>query len=167
MTDIIESLESRTLFAIDPTFTLTAKGTLVAQGTGGNDTITVTLLHSKARDGFIATLVNKAGSHEARFKFKAVKRIFVDGGGKNDSIFIGGGAEQTRPATVLGGAGNDKINYLCIGSIFGSGGSGDDIVGATAVINVNSNRNSKVIGDLFAAENPSAVNTLMGDAGND
>src|SRR4051812_40836188 len=167
MIDLIESLESRTLFGVDPTFTLTAKGTLVAQGTGGKDKITITLLHNKAKDGFIATLKNNTGTHEQRFLFKAVKRIYVDAGGKNDSVFIGGSTEQTRPSTVLGGAGNDTINYLCTGAIFASGGSGDDVVGLTAIVNVTSQRNRDVINGLFAVENKTAVNTLQGDAGND
>jgi len=166
-TNPIESLEPRRLLAADPTFELSPKGTLVVHGSSKSDSIEVSLLHGKAADGFRAILDNKAGSHEARFKFKSVKRIYIEAAGGDDSIFVGGGTEQTRPATVLGGAGNDKINHAFNASIFASGGSGNDVVGATAVISVTSTRDRDVIKGIFAVQNKTAVNTLQGDAGND
>ena len=162
-----EPLESRRLLAANPVLALSAKGTLIVQGTSLADSINVSIPHNKIANGFVATVKNRNGTFKFSAKFNSVKRISVDGGAGADSILIEGGKLVTQPATLLGGPGNDRINYSAIAPILADGGTGDDTVGATAAIAVTSKKNSEVINTLFATKNSTGVNRILGGEGND
>ncbi len=152
-----------------PTVSLSGSGTLLITGSTVADSVTLQLVHDDPTKGFIGTVTG--GSTKTtiniRRSFASVKRIYIDAGGGNDSVFIGSGQSMTRPVTILGGSGNDTINYRAVGPILASGGAGNDVVGADAIISVNSSRNRDVINTLFAAKNSTGVNTVLGGAGND
>jgi Ca2+-binding RTX toxin-like protein len=122
-----ESLESRRLMSvslhlvqiseINSNAFVTGTGTLVVKGTAGGDELSL-----RQEGDYIR--VASAGNFESRFALKNVKRILVEGASGNDKIYIdaalrraetivGGGGndimEGSYGATLLGGAGNDKL----------------------------------------------------------
>lgn len=166
----IESLEPRALFDAVPTVSLSSKGTLSIVGTPQADTVELQLAHDNQKLGFIGTITGGNGkvTVNIREKFSAVKRIVIDTGGGKDSIFIGSGTAFTHPTvTILGGAGNDRINYSAITPILASGGSGNDVIGADAVIAVTAKKDRDAIANIFAKTNTTGVDTILGGPGND
>jgi Ca2+-binding RTX toxin-like protein len=110
-----ERLERRALLAdfalLSPT------GTLLVNGTGGDDQISVAA--SGAGDQIVATL----NSGTLQFPAASVKRIYIDSGAGHDVVtnFV-----KLR-STILGGDGNDRL----IGGRFSDsidGGGGDDFI---------------------------------------
>jgi hypothetical protein len=167
----LERLETRTLFSNDPLFELSSKGTLTVHGTAGSDQFNIDFLHGKPEDGLRAVVVTLDGAqlvtHDSRYKFVAVKRILVDAGAGNDDIFLGGGSKMKLPATLLGGSGKDHINYSALGPILAAGGTGNDVVGRTAIITAIEKSNSAVLNGVFAVNNTTGVCTILGGGGND
>src|SRR4051812_42534333 len=98
----IESLESRTLLSA----TLSAKGTLVADGTAGNDIIVIS--RDPRRTTKILVKINGVG---VKFPSASVKRIQMTGQGGADRLTIDDslGIISARGATLLGGDGNDTL----------------------------------------------------------
>jgi Ca2+-binding RTX toxin-like protein len=108
---MLESLESRRLLSAS----LTAEGTLVVEGTNGNDNILV------RRDG-TKVFVNVNDQPRREFSHDAVRRIRIYGLNGNDRIEE---RELTRPSTVHGGGGNDFMLGSAGNDVF-YGGDGND-----------------------------------------
>ncbi|HEX3358119.1 MAG TPA: hypothetical protein VHS31_14195 [Tepidisphaeraceae bacterium] len=167
MMNTIEPLESRQLFSTVPVISLTSKATFSVQGTSSADKISFAFVNDDPKQGLLATVKTKGKTYKLLEPLAAVKRIYVDAGGKNDSIFVGGSSKLTRPVTILGGSGNDIINYSATGPILAVGGSGNDVVGADAILPITSSRNSEIMKSVFSETNPTGVDTISGGAGND
>ncbi len=136
----IERLENRQLFAADPMFTLTSKGTLIVEGSGGDDQISATLVGGHTKVGLLYVMIssNLGGKneyftvfHETKVSYPKVKRIVIDGGDGNDTIDINSN-QITKPVTLLGGNGDDKITFDTGGGVYADGGAGDDTIGNRA-----------------------------------
>lgn len=167
----VEPLHPRRLLSAD-IFHVTSSGTLMITGTSADDRILVQLKGGKRSYGLIATLesANRGAettsvSYQFDAKYFAVKRIRIAAGEGDDLIFVSG-AELTRPVTVLGGEGNDVIQCSLTGAAHMDGGSGDDVVGATKWISVDSTKNRIALDKAFSADG-GAVNTILGGSGND
>jgi hypothetical protein len=170
---LVQMLESRTLFAADPTFQLTAKGTLIVRGGAASDEIIVQLKHGKAADGVqvLVTLDKPTGSsppQEYDSTYKKIKRYYIDAGAGDDFINIAGGSQMTRPATILGGAGNDTLGFSPDAPTLVAGGAGNDqVVGTPPSVEATSSKNRDVLDATFATSNSSSSATLLGGAGDD
>jgi len=105
---LIEGLELRQLLNGEPSSQLTSRGTLLVTGTVGNDVIGVTPAAIEA------------------FPPGSVKRIYVDVGPGNDSVFI----SARLPATLVGGEGNDSLSGGLLRNLL-DGGAGDDTLMAS------------------------------------
>lgn len=116
----IDLLESRRFPAA--TVTLSGTGTLRISGTEGDDVIEVQ--HVKRTDAYLVKLHNSGDVGRQDFSSDQVKRIIVDAGGGNDRISIGEGVDER--ATVLGGAGRDRIDARGYAAVSLNGGSGND-----------------------------------------
>lgn len=149
----IENLENRTLFAAASLpFELTWKGTLVVQGTMGNDEITMSLGSSRA--------VNVSMNLLQGFSFEGVKRIRVEGAAGNDRIRAIG--LDATPATLLGGAGNDRLTASGKHVVL-SGGDGNDDLFGSGVMGI-TYHGGKGADRLFGS---GGSDTLFGGAGDD
>lgn len=116
---------------------LSPRGGLTIRGTWAADTVIIG--RSGSSGEFVDVSVN--GSSQ-QFPFSGVRRITVNGGGGDDEITIA--PEVTIPATLLGGAGNDRL----------SGGGGiDRLVGGGG-------------NDRFFSRD-SAVDLILGGRGQD
>jgi len=82
-----------------PLAVLTANGTLVVNGTSGNDRIDLSLTGP--------TLVAKVNALTFKFNYSAVKRIYVAALSGNDAVAIAGGIIGS---TIDGGAGDDTLS---------------------------------------------------------
>jgi Ca2+-binding RTX toxin-like protein len=131
---MLEALENRCMFDAVPTFQLTSKGTLIITGTAGPDLISVQLRHGKPSDGIIATRtfnnreVQSGERVDAHYAFGRVKRFRMEGGDGNDVLDYGGGSLLTKPATLLGQAGDDTLNFSVNALVLADGGDGNDLV---------------------------------------
>ncbi len=169
--EIIESLESRRLLSSTPFFQLTSKGTLIIHGTVEANEIEVFLVHGKASQGVGAIVgVPDHGlqrlSNIYRAKANAVKRIWIDAGGGNDSIGI---SQVTRPATVLGGAGDDNVDHDLSGPMIAYGGAGNDSIGRLPEISAFDLNldNFDLLDNAFDDMKPAPLNTFNGGIGDD
>ena len=162
-----EQLESRRMMSANPVLQLNSKGTLVVKGTDLADSITISIPANKITNGYLAVVKNRRGTFQFHAKITPVKSISVDAGLGSDSILIQGGNLMTVPETLLGGDGNDRINYSAVGAIRADGGNGNDTVGATATIAVTSTNDNDVINAVFAKKNSTGRNTVFGGLGND
>src|SRR6266498_2453713 len=99
---LVETLESRTLLSA----ILSAKGTLVADGTSGNDVIVIS--RDPRRTSKILVKINGVG---VKFPSDSVKRIQMTGQGGADRLTLDDslGIISARGATLLGGDGNDTL----------------------------------------------------------
>jgi RTX calcium-binding nonapeptide repeat (4 copies) len=168
----IQRLESRRLLAADPFFQLTSKGTLIITGTDAGDEITIQLKHGQQNDGVqLIVQPDRDGAlavlHQASISYAKMKHIRIDAGGGDDKIFISGGDQMTRPATILGGDGDDQISYSSSAPTFVDAGAGDDLITGAAIVSVGSTKNSDVLDAAFAAPNSTAAATIMGGDGDD
>jgi hypothetical protein len=173
----VEQLENRRLFAADPLFTLTSKGTFIVEGTAASERFEI----SVPRKNVIRVLVtdtetSDAGlntSHASEAKFSVAKRLRIDAGDGDDQIVTPGVFDRPhiRAATLLGGAGDDIIQFFSdMGAILADGGDGNDAVMCMPLrdIIVTHNRNRDVLNEHFATQNePEPGSTLLGGAGND
>lgn len=186
---LLESLENRRLFSTYTPDHVTSTGTLMIQGTPGNDNIDIVLVRGSKQDSLAITIQIPAsgGSRfitlQTQVRFNTVKRILIDAGAGDDKITLSGpmasipattpGGDPTFlpiPATVLGGAGDDSIMHDALGPLFASGGAGNDFISAesSAIIPVSSSKNSQVLDDAFADAITSLTPaTIMGGAGDD
>ena|GEM_PF-3423790 len=125
-------------------------GNLVVNGGTANDTIAITNSGSN-----LAVSINGVSYGS----FAATGAIVVNGGDGNDTIHVGSGV--TRPASILGGAGNDTITGGA-GNDTIEGGLGDDSLVATSGDDV-----------LFGGDGHDTLrsgngrDSLVGGAGND
>ena len=193
----IEQLERRVLMSTGLTvyttgtlalaqnpFTLTSKGTLLVQGTDNADRITV---YAKASGAGTIVVQNRGDtspfSIEYRFTPSQVKRIRIDGGGRNDILRVDGNLDT--PATLSGGSGNDAIYGGPLGGQVLLGNDGDDYIEAvhpTAVkfvsgtgtnsgrwIFSDSARGSEIHGNVGkdTIMTSAAADTIFGDGGQD
>ena len=91
----IEALENRRLFAVDPYFALTSKGTLIVSGTAANEDIAVDLARGD-RQIRVMVAVNSdepgvfTTYHQIHIHFPAVNRL------RSSSTFHGNRADQMR-----------------------------------------------------------------------
>jgi hypothetical protein len=114
----IEGLEPRLLLSAY----LTPKGTLVAEGTSGADTIVVK--RDPQRPSKILATINGAG---AKFAAISVKRIEIYGAASADDLTLDDslGIISARGATIFGGTGDDTCRGGLASMAF-DGGDGDD-----------------------------------------
>jgi len=123
-----------------PLASLSSTGTLNIFSTSGNDKINV-------RESSFDVEVQR-GDEVVWFKGSLVKRVYADAGGGNDRVTV----DIARPATVLGGSGNDSL-YGGSRNDALNGGSGNDYVRGRAGDDV--------------VEGNSGDDKLFGDQGND
>lgn len=105
-------------------------------------------------------------SNVFRIKTNSVKRILIDAGGGNDSIGI---SQVTRPATVLGGAGDDNIDQDLSGPMIVYGGAGNDSMGRLpelSAFEINLD-DSDLLDNAFDDMKPAPLNTFNGGIGDD
>jgi hypothetical protein len=139
----IESLESRLV----PTTASLSGGTLAVTGSNSADTISVVL--ANGRISVTGVKIQYSGQSYASVGVSSVTKVYVDGRGGDDVIDI---STITKPATIIGGDGNDSITGgLGANSIFGRAGD-DTIVGGPG-------------NDLLEGEDGN--NSITGGAGND
>ena len=125
----IERLERRRLMSISAT--LTHAGTLIVQGTSKDDSIIIAKMGEiiSRNDGLMFTDVVGVpfdpAEHGAQFDAGAVKRIRVEGAAGDDNVWIN--LNLQRPCTIVGGAGDDRIQGGNFSETL-SGGAGDDVI---------------------------------------
>jgi Ca2+-binding RTX toxin-like protein len=178
---LLESLEPRTLLSA----VVSAKGTLVATGTSGNDTIVVS--RDRRRPGKILVSINGTG---VKFVGDGVKRIEMYGQGGTDALTLDDslGIISNRGASLYGGDGNDTLAGGLAAATF-DGGNGDDVIRGSSkpdAISAGAGNDTvyggkgddQIDGDggsdaLFGSAGNDRVygdagdDTLMGEAGND
>ncbi|HEX3358120.1 MAG TPA: hypothetical protein VHS31_14200 [Tepidisphaeraceae bacterium] len=171
----MEFLESRRLLSANPLFQVTSKGTLIIHGTPGADEIRVFTVHNTRARG-IDAVVGPAGSEanlqdqliQFRARFHTVKRLWIDAGGGDDRIDIDAISDVPRPATVLGGAGDDAIAPSKLGPLLAIGGAGNDnLFTQQAFVSVFGVKNRAILDDKFHSFHSAFSDTLLGGAGND
>lgn len=136
----IESLESRRLLAASAT--LQPDGTLIVQGTSGNDHLIVDGVirvspHHPQADRIYVSDVRITGQSTGDvllakdFSLADVKAIVLDGGDGNDGLFVM--TTDAIPTTVFGGAGDDGIEAWTgsAGNIV-HGGDGRDYISTSS-----------------------------------
>jgi hypothetical protein len=168
----IHPLETRVLFAADPIFEMTGRGTLVVHGTDDSDVILVDAMHGNPLAGIIVTVTPESVTglvHSYRIPFRSVKRFRIEGGDGGDTIDYRLGDSVYRPVTILGQAGNDTLAFFSSGPTLADGGDGDDFIGNTtqATFDIDSRPNRKNIDRFIANDSPHAINTLLGGDGDD
>jgi Ca2+-binding RTX toxin-like protein len=146
----IERMESRRLFVATAPFGVTGTGTLIVQGTAGDDAIVVTSDGAKVT----VTINGLTGS------FQDVARIRLEGAAGADSIRFAG--TLNVPVTLLGGRGDDDL----VGAgrhVTLSGGAGNDTLTAQG------QRGVTMIGGLGddVLRGAAGVDSFYGGAGND
>jgi Ca2+-binding RTX toxin-like protein len=126
-----EPLESRRLFALtvdvvgtdadgSPFAHLTKSGTLVLTGQLTGDTLTVETSKNGKR-----ILAIGPGPLDGNFSAKEVKRVLVEGGGGQDKIVTN---NLNKPATLVGGSGNDILQGGHRSTLIGGDGNDKLIV---------------------------------------
>lgn len=101
---------------------ITGRGTLNVQGSSGNDVIDVITDDSGA--GVVSTRV---GDTVLSQRFENVNRIVIEGAAGNDRItFIG---SKNIPVTIVGGAGNDRLEARGRKVTLSGGSGNDDLIG--------------------------------------
>lgn len=101
----VEALENRRLMSasgLSDHLSLTKTGTLLVQGTGHADRIAI-----NRRASVVAISFDGGKSYVASTKYARVKRVVVEGGAGDDTLTLTG--SYGRPATLVGGAGNDQL----------------------------------------------------------
>jgi hypothetical protein len=121
---LIESLEPRTLLSAY----LTAKGTLVAEGTSGADVIVVK--RDPQRTSKILATINGTG---VKFAAISVKRIEIYGAASADDLTLDDslGIISARGATIFGGSGDDTLRGGLAAMTFDGAGGADEIRGSS------------------------------------
>jgi Ca2+-binding RTX toxin-like protein len=121
---VLEGLESRQMLSA----TLSAKGTLVADGGSGNDTIVIS--RDPRRTSKIRVTINGVG---AKFPSASVKRIEMYGEGGADRLTLNDslGVISARGATLMGEAGDDTLVGGLASVTFDGGDDNDSILGSS------------------------------------
>jgi hypothetical protein len=145
---------------------------LIVHGTEAKDEIVVQLVHNQAADGVQVIVTPKDGidadiRHEIHVKYRNVKRYRIEAGAGDDFVNISGGNEMRRPATILGGAGNDLIGYSSMGPTLVDAGDGNDQTSGSPIVAVNAKKNRDVLDATFDSPNGTAPATILGGAGDD
>jgi Ca2+-binding RTX toxin-like protein len=99
---------------------ITRRGTLVVNGSSGNDTIVI----DRASDGRLRATVNGVAK---LFALSRVKRLQINGFEGNDAITVRSGVP--RAATIDAGAGNDTVNGGDGADLLLGGGGNDRLFG--------------------------------------
>jgi len=169
---MIEGLESRRLLSA----TLSAKGTLMAEGTAGNDVIVIA--RDVRRHSKIMVTIN--GTPQ-KFAAAAVKRIEMYGEAGADRLTLDDdlGVISARGASLSGGDGNDTLLGGLAAASF-DGGNGDDSIAGSSKgdLILGGGGNDTIVGgkgaDRVFGEGGADViygsagdDYLYGDAGND
>ena len=141
----VEGLEPRRML----TAVLSAKGTLVVEGTSHGDTIVIS--RDPKRTTKILATVNGVG---VKFPSDSVKRIEMYGDGGSDVITLNDslGVISARGASLYGGDGDDTLVGGLASAVFDGGNGFDSIRG--------SSRSDEIYGGL-------ANDTLIGGKGDD
>ena len=160
---LVEPLEPRTLLSA----TLSAKGTLVADGTAGNDTIAI----SRDPKRFTKILVTIDGVG-VKFPSGSVKRIEMTGQGGADRLTLNDslGIISARGATLLGGDGNDTLVGGLAAATFDGGNGDDSILGSSkADVMTGGAGNDTLIGGKGDDQEfgNAGADHIFGSAGND
>jgi Ca2+-binding RTX toxin-like protein len=121
---MVEALESRQMLSAS----LSAKGTLVADGGSGNDTIVIS--RDPRRTSKIRVTINGVG---AKFPSASVKRIEMYGEGGADRLTLNDslGVISARGATLMGQAGDDTLVGGLASVTFDGGDDNDSILGSS------------------------------------
>jgi Ca2+-binding RTX toxin-like protein len=121
---VIEELETRQMLSA----VLSAKGTLVADGGSGADTIVIS--RDPRRSSKIRVTINGVG---AKFSSASVKRIEMYGEGGADRLTLDDsrGVISARGATLMGEAGNDTLVGGLAAVTFDGGDDNDSILGSS------------------------------------
>ncbi len=107
----VASAKCSNCWLLNATFArLTPHGTIVVKGTSGSDNIVVSNEGSQ-----VAVTVNDRTKF---FSSAAVQQLRIDAGAGDDTVLV----QVDKPATILGGDGNDTL----------TGGSGDDLINGGA-----------------------------------
>ena len=150
----VESLEGRVLLA----FSVTDRGTLVVDGTAGDDTIFV--IRDVARQSRLTVSINGVADTVAA---STVRRVEIYGGAGNDDLRVDDSAGSTNGlgATLVGGDGDDVL----VGSLRSAsldGGLGNDVLyGSSKTDDIAAGDGADVV---FAGKGNDRVS---GGAGND
>jgi len=145
--------------------TLSSDGTLTLRGTRQADHLNV---YQYAPDGTVELIIPSREGWSRRYDPAQVQRIVVDGGSGDDVIYVRG----TLPVTVIGAAGNDRIDTSTDApGVLISGGLGNDDIEASGegfTVEGNDGDDSIVgrVGDNVRDRLP-AISTLSGGRGND
>lgn len=142
---VVEDLEPRRLLAA----VLSARGTLVVEGTASADVIVIS--RDPKRTTKILATVNGVG---AKFPSASVKRIemYGDDGGDHVTLNDNLGVISARGASLYGGDGDDTLVGGLASAVFDGGNGADSILG--------SSRSDVIYGGL-------ANDTLIGGKGDD
>ena len=100
-------------------YDVTSKGTLVVHGTDAADTITFSYGEGKIiLNGTDGTFTTTEGFWHTR-----IKRILVEANGGDDKVLIPNNILNRRPATLVGGEGNDTLVGTAGNVLIGGGGN--------------------------------------------
>src|SRR4051812_2160312 len=166
----MQPLESRRLLSA-PSINVTSKGTLIVAGTSAADQVTIT--RSNPADPNSALNISVTGgsanaSVHAHEKVGQFQRISIDLGAGADSVSFVIPGKLKQPTTILGGAGDDKLEATLPGRAMISGGKGNDaLFSQITTITATAGRDRDVVVQTLAERNKTGAATLLGNAGND
>jgi Ca2+-binding RTX toxin-like protein len=160
---VVEALESRWMLSA----TLSAKGTLVADGGSGNDVIVIS--RDPRRASKIRATINGVG---AKFPAASVKRIEMYGEGGADRLTLDDslGIISARGATLMGEAGNDTLVGGLAAVTFDGGSEDDTIVGSSkADVMLGGTGNDRLVGGKGNDQGSGGAgnDVIYGSGGND
>jgi Ca2+-binding RTX toxin-like protein len=165
---MIEPLETRRLLSVSHAplgephdqlvnpLSITGRGTLMVQGTTGNDIINI----SSDDAGVVHVSMIHSGDIAVSQSFEGVNRVIVEGAAGNDRItFI---SSKNIPVTLLGGAGDDRIEARGRKVTLSGGAGNDDLIGRglLPMLFYGGTGNDRIMGTR-------GVDTIYGGAGED
>src|SRR4051812_34735920 len=166
----LQPLEARRLLSA-PTINVTSRGTLAVIGTTSADKVTV--VRTNADDPNSALSITVTGGSEGssihvRQKVGTFQRISIDLGAGADSVsFVFGGKLKQR-TTILGGSGNDTLEFVAPSRVVAAGGKGNDVLfSQITTINSAGEHNREIIDAELDEKNTTGPATLQGDADDD
>jgi Ca2+-binding RTX toxin-like protein len=149
MNALMENLEGRQLYSAS-----IVNGVLTVTGTSGGERADIT-------QSSTSTKVTMTNQSTKTFSNSSFSKIYVDMGASNDSLYL---HAVTKPTTLLGGDGNDRItcDSVTSGNDSVNGGRGDDLIWT---FNGNDTIHGSDGNDQIHGGNGNDV--LYGDAGSD
>lgn len=166
----LQPLETRRLFSL-PSIGVTSRGTLAVIGTTSADKVTITRTNADDPNSALSITItggDEGASVHARQRVGTFQRISIDLGAGADSVsFVIGGKLKQR-TTILGGAGNDTLEFVTPSRVLASGGNGNDVLfSQITTINSAGEHNREIIGAQLEQTNKTGPATLQGNAGDD